>query len=48
MRGDLNSEVQEPRENTGNETVLMRHTVTGLGQELRPDARESLCPGGVE
>lgn len=48
MRGDLNSEVQEPRENTGNETVLMRHTVTGLGQEFRPDARESLCPGGVE
>ena len=29
MRGDLNSEVEEPRENTGNETVLMRHTVPG-------------------
>lgn len=48
VRGDLNSKVQEPRENTGNETVLMRRMVPGGWARSTGPVQESLCPGGVE
>lgn len=43
VRGDLSSKVQEPREDTGNESELMRRTAPGGA-----GAQEWLCPLGAE